>query len=83
MHHASATVLAHHAGETEWPPLGMYEIGGTDSYTIVNLRVAYRFLEDRAEAGVNVFNLLDSGHYEYPLADQVKRQITGTLRVTF
>ena len=91
----SGTVLFHYIGETKWPAnmdrevnigeedLGLFPIGRTDAYTLVNLQVAYRFFQDRAEAAVNVFNLLGDEHSEYPLSEEIGRRFTGNVRFRF
>jgi len=91
----SATVLIHYVGETKWPANmdrevnigeedpGLFPIGRTDAYTLVNLQAAYRFLDGRAETAVNVFNLLGDEHPEYPLTEDVGRRFTGTVRFRF
>ena len=90
---ASATVLAHYVGETRWPPtvrhpnldesIWMLEVGDTDPYTLLNVRVAYRFLKDQAEASLSLYNLMGDDHLEFPLSEKIPTRISGTVRVTF
>ena len=89
----STSVLVHYYGETFWPysfrspevgeSLWFLERGEIPAYTLVNFRLAYRFLREHFEASVNVFNLLDKEHYEIPYGDEIGRRIMGTLCFTF
>ena len=86
----SGTVLVHHVGETFWHPnvdwdMGFFKLGKVDAYTLVNLYLAYRFLDDRAEVGLSVYNLLGD-HWEYPetiVTEKIGRRIAGSARITF
>jgi len=90
----TGTLLVHYVGETDWPP-GLRSPGipreiwlpgyrSAPSYTLVNLRVAYRFLKDRAEAGVHVFNLLNDKHREFPVyGEEIGTRVTGSIRFNF
>lgn len=84
----SSTVLVHYVGETDWPPnfdrdQDIIHLGPVDSYFLLNLRLAYRFWHDRAEAALAVFNLMDDSHQEFPLTDYIGRRITGKVSVNF
>jgi outer membrane receptor protein involved in Fe transport len=39
---------------------------GTDPYTIVNGRVGYTFWKGNAEASLDVLNIFNDKHFEYP-----------------
>ena len=86
----SGTILVHHVGETFWHPnvdwdMGLFKLGTVDAYTLINLRVAYRFFQDRAEVGLNAFNLLGD-HWEYPetiVTSEIGPRITASAHITF
>jgi iron complex outermembrane recepter protein len=75
----SATVLLHHVGEPE------SNASGVKPYTLVNLRVGYRFklFERDAELAVQAFNLFDDVHREFPRGDLIERRVSGTIRYRF
>ena len=84
----SSTLLIHHVGETYWPPnvdrdIGFMELGPTDAYTLVNLRIGYAFPRPRIETSLNIFNLLNQEHRQFPLSEEIGQRITGNIRVTF
>ncbi|OGS21897.1 MAG: hypothetical protein A3J83_04730 [Elusimicrobia bacterium RIFOXYA2_FULL_40_6] len=61
------------------------------AYTIVNSRMGYIFLDNSVEIALNVFNLLDDKHYEYPVginlpdysSDEIGRKITVSANYKF
>lgn len=80
----SANLMVHYVGETEKNETWAY--GKVDAYTLVNLRLGYRFLKETTELGVTVYNLFDKKHFEYPGttiqgdpsgAYQIGRRVTG------
>jgi outer membrane receptor protein involved in Fe transport len=75
----SATVLLHHVGEPE------SNATGVTPYTLVNVRLGYRFklLERDAELAVQAFNLFDDVHREFPRGDVIERRVSGTFRYRF
>ena len=75
----SATMLLHVVGEPESSAVGV------DPYTIVNLRVGYRFkLFDRdAELAVQAFNVFDDVHREFPRGDLIERRVSTTFQYRF
>jgi iron complex outermembrane receptor protein len=62
-----------------------------DSYTLVNLRGAYRFWQElsvteyrrEAEVAVTAFNALNDRHKEHPLGDTIGSRVMGWLTVKF
>lgn len=52
-------------------------------YTLVNARVGYRFLADKAEVSVVGFNLIDVRHREHPFGQLVGRRVMGMLSYRF
>jgi iron complex outermembrane receptor protein len=67
------------------PPPGSH----VDSYTLLNLRGAYRFWQQKTSAGymreaefaVSVFNALNDKHKEHPLGDTIGSRVLGWLTV--
>lgn len=67
------------------PPFGGPPAPSTkvDSYSLVNLRGAYRFLNDRAEVAVTAFNALNDKHKEHPLGEIIKSRVMGWLTLKY
>lgn len=90
----SANLLANWVDKTERI---ITDIAGNEysaevrEYTILNTRVAYALLREKAEISVSVFNLFDDRHYEYPVginlpdfsSDKIARKITGSINYRF
>lgn len=53
------------------------------SYTLLNLRLAYRFWRERAEAAFTAFNALNDKHKEHPLGDTIGSRVMGWLTLKF
>lgn len=53
------------------------------AYTLINGRVGYRWIKDKLETGVAVYNLLDDGHREHPFGNQIGRRILFTAAGSF
>jgi iron complex outermembrane receptor protein len=90
----SATALVHYVGSTNWPPnldrgLDIFPLGPLPAYTLVNLRVGYRFFRDQVEVAVSAANLLPAlqladEHKEFPrYAETIGTQVNGSVRVNF
>lgn len=80
----SANIMMHYVGETEKSET--WAFGKTDPYTLINVRLGYRFMNETTEIGLAVFNLLNNAHYEYPEtnnqrkpsgAHKIGRRVTG------
>ena len=80
----SANLMAHYVSATEKNET--WAFGKVDPYTLINIRLGYRFLDGTAEIAFAVFNLLDKKHYEYPAttnqgspsgAQAIGRRMTG------
>jgi iron complex outermembrane receptor protein len=62
-----------------------------DSYTLVNLRGAYKFWQQKAEAGymrdaevaISAFNALNDEHKEHPLGDTIGSRVMGWITVRY
>lgn len=63
----SANFQVHYVDQTEKYETWAY--GKVRPYALVNSRVGYRFLNDKMEIAVAVFNLFNKKHYEYPGLD--------------
>ena len=75
----SANLLGHYVGETGRSKDQTFV--KVDRYTLFNARVGYRFLNDRAEVTVAVFNLFNDGHREYPQGDRIGRRVAANLSI--
>jgi outer membrane receptor protein involved in Fe transport len=88
----SANILVHYIGEAEGvvdftPPLRT-----VDPYTLVNIRLGYRFtvFGNEAEVAIQAFNLFNDVHQEFPGGagfpqggDLIERRVRGTIRYRF
>ena len=62
-----------------------------DSYNLLNLRVGYRFWQQKAAAGYmrdaevafSIFNALNDKHREHPLGDRIGSRSMGWVTVRF
>ena len=62
-----------------------------DSYTLVNLRGAYKFWQQKAEAGymrdaevaISAYNSLNDTHKEHPLGDTIGSRVMGWITVRY
>jgi iron complex outermembrane recepter protein len=52
-------------------------------YTLLNLRGAYRFWNERAEVAIAVFNTLNDRHREHPLGDIIGSRVMGWLTIKY
>ncbi|HZU84717.1 MAG TPA: TonB-dependent receptor, partial [Polyangiaceae bacterium] len=53
------------------------------AYALLNARVGYRFLQNRAELSATAFNLLDDRHREHPFGQLVGRRVMGFFSYKF
>jgi len=90
-----------HVGSTTYPidqsfsalaPFGISAPqSGVGNYTLLNLRVAYKFWHEKAEAGymrdaevaLSAFNSLNDTHKEHPLGDTIGSRVMGWLTVRY
>ncbi|MGE0827610.1 MAG: TonB-dependent receptor plug domain-containing protein [Candidatus Binatia bacterium] len=89
----SLNVLWHYAGTgrsgisgtfREFAPFGVVRPKPTLSpYSLLNLRVAYRFWNDRVEVAISVFNALNDRHREHPLTEVIGHRVVGWLNMRF
>ena len=62
-----------------------------ESYNLINLRIGYKFWQQKAEAGymrdaevaISVFNALNNEHKEYPLSETIGSRVMGWLTVRY
>lgn len=92
----SAEALVHYVSDASYPVSGSFVQfaappfrgpGPPDThvgqYTLVNIRVAYRFWRDRAEVAASVFNALNDRHIEHPLGDTIGSRAMGWLTIKY
>ncbi len=81
----TADLLIHYVSKINYPETldNPGQTRETDAYTLVNLRTGYRFLQDKAELVLSVFNLFNDIHREYPLGDEIGTRVLGTLNLRF
>ncbi|MCA1827491.1 MAG: TonB-dependent receptor [Myxococcales bacterium] len=53
------------------------------SYTLINGRIGYRWLKDKLETGVAVYNVLGDDHREHPFGNQIGRRVLFTASGSF
>jgi iron complex outermembrane receptor protein len=53
------------------------------AYTMINGRVAYRWIKDRLETGVAFYNLLGDDHREHPFGNAIGRRVLFTATGSF
>jgi iron complex outermembrane receptor protein len=54
-----------------------------DAYTLLNAKLGYRFLRNRAEISGVAFNLLDDKHREHPFGQLIDRRVMGFFSYRF
>ena len=84
----STNLLIHYVSKIKYPSTFVIPLLGISpvnpSYTIVNLRVGYQFLENKnGEMAISVYNLLNDTHGQHPLADELGRRVLVHLSVKF
>lgn len=91
----SGELLVHYVGPATYPirpefatfaglsliPASSVPNPRVESYTLVNLRGAYRFWEDKAEIAVSIYNALNDRHREHPQGDIIGSRILGWLTI--
>ncbi|MEK6640981.1 MAG: TonB-dependent receptor, partial [Nitrospirota bacterium] len=61
------------------------------SYNLLNIRVAYKFWQEKAEAGylrdaevaLSAYNALNDEHKEHPLGDTIGSRVMGWITVRY
>ena len=53
------------------------------AYTLINARIGYRFIRDRLEGCVAVYNLLGDDHREHPFGSPIGRRVLVTAAASF
>ncbi len=77
-----ASLMAHYVEGTSWEAMGA-DIGNVDSYTLVNVRIARDFLNDKVEVAVTGYNLLNDKHREHPWGEEIGRRFYLTICYSF
>ncbi|MER3423130.1 MAG: TonB-dependent receptor [Nitrospiraceae bacterium] len=80
LHHYGAAVYPIDPTFSSFAPLGAVQpdprIG---SYNLLNVRIAYLFWRERAEAAFSAFNALNDRHKEHPLGEIIGSRVMGWL----
>jgi outer membrane receptor for ferrienterochelin and colicin len=91
----SAEGLVHHISDASYPVNPAYQqffaptfgftapINTVESYTLLNMRGAYRFWHDKAEVAVSVFNALNDRHRENPVGENIGNRVMGWLTLRY
>jgi iron complex outermembrane receptor protein len=97
----SGEAALHHVGAATYPIDATYsalaQFGASvppsrvDSYNLLNLRVAYKFWQEKAEAGyirdaevaLSAYNALNDMHKEHPLGDTIGSRVMGWITVRY
>jgi iron complex outermembrane recepter protein len=92
----SAEALVHHVAGASYPISNGYPfffelcggcftlpVNSVPSYTLLNLRGAYRFWRDRAEVAVSAFNALNDRHRENPVGEVIGNRVMGWLTLRY
>ena len=92
LYHVGAATYPVAATFTALAPFGVPSIDTrVDSYNLLNLRGAYKFWQQKAEAGymrdaevaISAFNALNDKHKEHPLGDTIGSRVMGWLTVRY
>ncbi len=85
----SSEAVLHHVGAATFRFADSFDTFGVSpgtrvgSYNLLNLRIAYRFWQKRAEASFAAFNALNDRHKEHPLGDVIGSRVMGWLTLKF
>jgi iron complex outermembrane recepter protein len=58
-------------------------VNSVPSYTLLNVRGAYRFWKDNAEVAVSAFNALNDRHRENPVGEIIGSRVMGWLTLRY
>jgi iron complex outermembrane receptor protein len=92
LYHVGAATYPIAATFTTLAPFGVLPIDPhVDSYNLVNLRGAYKFWQQKAEAGyvrdaevaISAFSALNDTHKEHPLGDTIGSRVMGWITVRY
>jgi len=83
VHFVSALTWTEGSFDITRPGGVLYTTYPLSAYTLINGRVGYRFLQDKLEAGLAAYNLLDDGHREHPFGNMIGRRILVTAAGSF
>ena len=92
LYHVGAATYPVAATFTALAPFGVPSIDPrVGSYNLLNLRGAYKFWQQKAEAGymrdaevaISAFNALNDTHKEHPLGDQIGSRVMGWITVRY
>jgi iron complex outermembrane receptor protein len=92
LYHVGAATYPIAATFTTLAPFGVLPIDPhVDSYNLVNLRGAYKFWQQKAEAGymrdaevaISAFSALNDTHKEHPLGETIGSRVMGWITVRY
>ncbi len=85
----SSEAVLHHVGAATFRFADSFDTFGVSpgtrvgSYNLLNLRIAYRFWQEKAEAAFAAFNALNDRHKEHPVGDVIGSRVMGWLTLKF
>jgi iron complex outermembrane receptor protein len=91
----SAETLVHHVAAANYPISNGYPffeflcgcftspVNRVPSYTLLNMRGAYRFWHEKAEVAIAVFNALNDRHRENPVGEVIGSRVMGWLTLRY
>ena len=92
LNHVGSTTTPINQSFTAFAPFGVVAPSThVGSYNLLNLRGAYKFWQQKAEAGylrdaevaISAFNALNDEHKEHPLGDTIGSRVMGWLTVRY
>ncbi|MCG2712489.1 MAG: TonB-dependent receptor, partial [Candidatus Omnitrophica bacterium] len=79
----SVNMFVSYVDSVEWAQSGVYTVDSkTPSYTLLNSRIAYKFTEN-GKATMEIFNILNDKHKEYPYGEEIGQRITVGVNYNF
>ncbi|MGZ6142903.1 MAG: TonB-dependent receptor domain-containing protein [Myxococcales bacterium] len=83
LHFVSSVAWTEGSFDISRPGGVLYTAFPIPAYTLVNGRVGYRWIKDKLETGVAVYNLLGDDHREHPFGNQIGRRVLFTASGSF
>jgi iron complex outermembrane receptor protein len=83
VHYVSAVTWIENSFDVTRPGGVLYTAYPLSAYTMINGKFGYRFIKDKLEAGVAVYNLLDDQHRENPFGEKIGRRVMFTAQGAF
>jgi outer membrane receptor protein involved in Fe transport len=83
VHFVSAVTWVENSFDVTRPGGLLFTAYPLDAYTMINGKLGYRFWNNKLEAGVAVYNLLDDEHRENPFGEKIGRRVLFTATGSF